>query len=262
MEHQLLKRLEASLRLVGAQGRETVRTGPFELFVSASENPYLNFATPHADVPDWSGAVRALGEVFAERGRQARLEYLHELHPSLAPALEAAGFRRESAAPVMTLTPDAMAGPPPLSYGTYRRLRTDEPGALRRFLEGQNKAYGELGEGGALAWLPHLTEGLRSGAVLGAGLWQDGDVVSGATIQTGGPPPTGVGELAGVWTRLDRQKRGLAFAVCQRLLEDHFAAGRELCWLSAAEGAEGLYERLGFGRVGTQLNYSLAGGGR
>ena len=114
MEHQLLKRLETSLRLVGAQGRETVRTGPFELFVSASENPYLSFATPHADVPDWSGAVRALGEVFAERGRWARLEYLHELHLTLAPALEATGFKRESAAPVMTLTPDALAGPPAL----------------------------------------------------------------------------------------------------------------------------------------------------
>ena len=98
--------------------------------------------------------------------------------------------------------------------------------------------------------------------MLGAGLWQEGDFVSGATVQMGGPLSTGVGELAGVWTRPGRQRRGLAFAVCQRLLEDSFAAGSEMCWLSAAEGAEGLYERLGFRRVGTQLNYSLAGGGR
>ena len=78
--------------------------------------------------------------MFAERGRWARLEYLHELHLTLAPALEATGFKRESAAPVMTLTPDALAGPPAEAPAPYKRLRADEPGALRRFLEGQNTA--------------------------------------------------------------------------------------------------------------------------
>lgn len=141
--------------------------------------------------------------------------------------------------------------------GIYQRLKADEPERLRAFLEGQNAAYGGSG-GDALAWLPQLTDGLRSGVVLGAGLERGGTFVSGATVQIGGE----IGELAGVWTQPDMQKQGLAFAVCQPLLSDLFAADYSLCWLSAAEGALGLYERLGFRSVGTQLNYTLRGGER
>lgn len=253
-----LRRLETSLRLVGAQGRERVAVGPFEAFFAASTHPYLSFATPHGDAPEGSAAVRALVDAFAARGRVARLEFLHELHPALAAALEAAGFERESAAPVMTLTRSALAPAPPEPGGTYARLQAAEPEALRHFLERQGVAYGDTSEEGALAWLPQLTDGLERGTVLGAGLWQGGAALSGATVQLGGE----VGELAGVWTLPELRGQGLAFALCQRLLTDTFAEGTALCWLSAAEGAEGLYRRLGFQRVGTQLNYTFAGGER
>ncbi len=254
---QELIKLETSLRLVGAQGREKLKVGPFEAFISASKNPTLSFATPYTDVSDWSTAVYALTDVFAERGRSVRLEYIHELHPSLAAALEAAGFEQDSAAPVMTLTQDALAGPPPETHGTYRGLQADEPERLREFLERQNVAYGGVGgadDEGALAWLPQLIGGLKSGVVMAAGLEQNRTFVSGAMIQVGGK----VGELAGVWTSPNLQGQGLAFTLCQRLLTDHFTAGFELCWLSAAAGAEQLYQRLGFKRVGTQLNYHKA----
>ena len=44
--------LETSLRQVGAQGRETVKVGPFEAFISASKNPVMSFATPYTEVPE------------------------------------------------------------------------------------------------------------------------------------------------------------------------------------------------------------------
>ena len=75
--------------------------------------------------------------------------------------------------------------------------------------------------------------------------------VAGATIQIGGE----IGELAGVWTAQEMRRQGLAFAVCHFLLREYFETGRSVCWLSAAEGALRLYEKLGFSRAGAQLNY-------
>jgi predicted GNAT family acetyltransferase len=57
-----------------------------------------------------------------------------------------------------------------------------------------------------------------------------------------------------VGTRPAFRRRGLAQAVCRRLLDTYFAGG-EMAWLSAAAGAEPLYARLGFRPVGTQLNF-------
>ena len=252
MAEQPLKQLETSLRLVGTQGRETLTVGPFEAFISASQNPLMSFATPHTEVSEWSGAIDELKHVFSGRGRRARLEYFYELYPSLTPALEQAGFKQDNAAPVMTLTQGELASSA-RTHSAYRRLGADEGERLREFLGQQSVAYGGMGGEDALAWLPQLIAGLKSGVVIVAGLEQNGLFVSGATIQLGGE----VGELAGVWTRPELQKQGLAFTLCRQLLTDYFAAGYELCWLSAAEGAVGLYQKLGFRRVGTQHNYSF-----
>jgi predicted GNAT family acetyltransferase len=84
---------------------------------------------------------------------------------------------------------------------------------------------------------------------MGAQLEQDGKAISGAVIQGAQD-----GELAGVWTLPEKQQQGLSFALCSRLLADYFATGQTLCWLSAAEGALRLYEKLGFKRMGTQIN--------
>ena len=159
-------------------------------------------------------------------------------------------------APVMSLAPSALsegAGTPP----GYLRLGPDtETDTLRAFLSDQNEAFGGMGDEGALAWLPTLAEGLETGAVLAAALERESAMISGATVVTGG----GIGELAGVWTRSDRRRQGLASALCRQLLEDYFQAGFDLCWLSAAEGTMGVYRRLGFQRVGTQLQLQPAPG--
>ena len=184
------------------------------------------------------------------RGRRPRLEYFQELHPGLADALEAAGFRQDMSAPVMTLARENLTQLSSKVKGSYVRLMADDKDRLEPFLRGQNLAYG--GDGGdALVWLPNLLHGLKTGRSRVAGLEQGDTFVSGAMLQMGGD----VGELAGVWTLPAEQKQGFAFEVCRRLLHDYFAENYDLCWLSAAEGALGLYRRLGFESVGTQLNY-------
>ncbi|KGM30830.1 GNAT family N-acetyltransferase, partial [Inquilinus limosus] len=65
-------------------------------------------------------------------------------------------------------------------------------------------------------------------------------------------------ELVAVGTRPAFRRRGLAEAVCRRLLESYLGT-EALVWLSAAAGAEPLYAKLGFRLVGTQLNFGGPG---
>jgi ribosomal protein S18 acetylase RimI-like enzyme len=143
----------------------------------------------------------------------------------------------------------------------YRRLTAENETLLKAHLIQQSIAFGGTGEDeDALGWLPNLQRGLADGLVMGALLeqasllQQGGEFVSGAVIQMGEGP----GELAGVWTAPQWRGRGLAFALCRQLLAEYAALGHTTCWLSAAEGAQRLYEKLSFVSVGTQLNYGGA----
>ena len=170
--HQL-EQLEASLRQAGAQERKTLHMNAFDAFIAASKNPYLSFVIPTNNPSDWTPHLQTLKDAFKDHERQPRLEFMRELHPTLVPALEAFGFRLDSVAPVMTLTPDAFSQALAFTQIEYRRLYADEPEDLKAFLQGQTLAY--AGDGGdALSWLPQLTAGLRAGTVLVAGVWQGG----------------------------------------------------------------------------------------
>lgn len=254
MTIELLRKIEASLRAVGRQERELVSLAAFELFISPAALDHLSFAVPlWPDPDDWTPHVSALKDAFRRHGKRPRLEFFRELHPRLGGALEDAGIVREMRAPVMALLMASFSAPtPPRPAPAYSGLEAQDEPFLRRYLQRQHVAYGgDADDERALDWLPNLRSGLRRGAVLGAALEQDGYPVAGAIIQIG----AGTGELAGVWTDPERRRQGLAYAVCHRLLGEYAAAGYELCWLSAAEGAQRLYEKLGFVTIGTQLNY-------
>jgi ribosomal protein S18 acetylase RimI-like enzyme len=254
---QALSQIEANMRAVGRQERTVIPQAHFEIFISPGELQHLNFATPLAPDPaDWSEAIAAMQSVFAQHGKRPYLEFIDDLHPTLAPALTQAGLVCASRNPVMVLDLahiGPLPDPPPRS--DYRLLTDDGP-FLETFLRRQSVAYGGDGGDDSLGWLPHLRSGLQNGRVLGAVLLQDGEMVAGAVIQLGGGSDAKeIGELAGVWTDPQRRNRGLGYALCHRLLTDYAAAGHGRCWLSAAEGAQRLYEKLGFVRVGTQLNF-------
>lgn len=250
----LLRRIEDSLRAVGHHERELVSLDAFEIFISPGALDHLSFAVPRGPDPgDWTTHIAALKQAFAARGKRPRLEYFEELHPRLGPALENADIVCEKRAPVMALEMAAFSAPDPLKPpATYSRLDAEDVSFLRRYLQRQHVAYGgDADDKAALDWLPALRNGLRSGDVLGAALVHEGAPVAGAILQVG----AGIGELAGVWTEPQQRRQGLAYAMCQRLLTEYAKAGYGLCWLSAAEGAQRLYERLGFVTVGTQVNY-------
>jgi predicted GNAT family acetyltransferase len=72
-------------------------------------------------------------------------------------------------------------------------------------------------------------------------------------------PSDDAAELAGVGTRPDHRRKGVALAVSSFLLRQFFESGK-VVWLSAADAAaQAVYEKLGFELAGTQVNISHQG---
>lgn len=248
----VLRRLADSLRGAAAATRDTVVVDGFRLYLSPdSPQPFMSLAVPEDDErDDWEVVLSALPTAFAAHGRLPRIEVFAELHPALLRAAAAAGWRRAMTAPVLTLARHALAPVPP-AVGAFGWLAPDESGRLETALRGSHVAYGGAdGDPDALDWGPQLVRGLRQGTLLAGTVDVDGAPRAGAVVQLGG----GTGELAGVWTHPAFRRRGLARQACHALLAGAFARGVPSAWLSAAEGALGLYEGLGFVKIGTQVN--------
>jgi ribosomal protein S18 acetylase RimI-like enzyme len=242
----MLQRLEQSLKNAAAKSRTKVVHEYFDAFFSPSPEPHLSFAIPKAGLGQ-PQAIEALIEAFYDHGRVPRLEYFHELHPQVRGALGKKNFLQDMWAPVMTLTPQDLSSP--LQVGAVYQPLTDDTKKMETFLRCQSVAFGGAGNDDALVWLAGMTGMMQLGELVGAFLEREGKMVSGAVIQGAID-----GELAGVWTLPSHQRRGLSYALCQRLLSDYFATGQELCWLSAAEAATKLYKKLGFKHAGLQVN--------
>ena len=247
-----LRRLADSLRAAAAATRDTVVVDGFTLYLSPdSAHPFMSLAVPEdAERDDWGAALAALPAAFAAHGRSPRIEAFAELHPALLRAADAVGWRRAMTAPVLTLSPEALAAAPP-AVGAFGWLAPDDARRLEAVLRGSHLAYGGAEDDpAALDWAPQLVRGLRQGTLLAGAVEVDGVPRAGAVVQLGGD----AGELAGVWTHPAFRRRGLARQAAHALLEGAFARGVASAWLSAAEGALGLYEQLGFVHVGTQVN--------
>jgi ribosomal protein S18 acetylase RimI-like enzyme len=277
-----LERCERNLRASASRGRQRLVAGPFAAYLSPASPDYLmSVALPVRRDAAWASAIEELDAVFRRAGRTPRLEFFAERHPRLAAALDDAGYIRESVAPAMTLaagdlpqaewrerlrsTTSAPAAPgvdPPGRVGAdarratsasprYVRLEAEDRGTIDGVLAMQAEAFGSPFDASAGVWRAYMVAGLTEGWLSAGALYLDGAPASAAMLVRGG----GTAELAGVATAAPLRGRGLATATCGLLLSAHFARGRGMVWLSAAEGAQGLYERLGFRRVGTQLNY-------
>ncbi len=244
----MIQLIENQLRAVAAQTRKLYRSDGFDIFIDPnSPTPHHSLAVP-SHSPNWPEAIHDMMQIFGQNQRQARLEYISEAHPELSTHLEAAGFECEMTAPVMVLDKGK------LTHLTHRQgklhaLSADSP-LLETFISEQNRAYG-MGDDD-MSWLPKLRQGLARKQVFVAVLEYEDRLVAGATVQLADT----VGELAGVWTHTAYRKQGLAFELCQQLLTEFFHTG-SLCWLSAAEGAQRLYLKLGFENLAQQLNYAL-----
>ena len=255
-EIALLAQITAQLEVALAQGSTVHATRFFKLFVWPTPDPfYRNVAVPIAAPTSaqagWGPALVELMALFSAAGRPPRLEFFAELWPGLAGELEALGLRAQLTAPVM------VAARPPLGIApsggtTVRYLHAADPlSLLAAASRAAAAAFGQLPGPAAPGELQTLRQRLDSGLVRALVLLEGSAPVAGASLVGGRE----IAELAGVWTRADRRRRGLAWRACERLLRPFFARGGELAWLSAGNAAaERLYRSLGFTTIGTQID--------
>ena len=238
-----IMRLQAFLRAVAAPNREIVRSDAFTAYFHPHDPlKYLNYAIPDDGASPQTEEIELLRELFRERDRLPRLEWVEEAAPLVAPALEKAGMTEELRTPLMTLAPEELASP-------------DVPGAvvtpvgaddLREAVDIQRVAFGgaPLGETEA----PPRPGG---GAVLAR---MDGEAVSAATWTR---VADGYSEIVGVATAEQWRRRGLAGLVTAAAARAAFDAGASICVLSPGdETALRVYARAGFRPVATMLHYS------
>jgi ribosomal-protein-alanine N-acetyltransferase len=179
----------------------------------------FNYALPVDPLDErLPAAIDALSARYRALREPLRIEFNEETWPELGAALERAGLVLESRNPLMACEPEEFR-PFAAPSVVVRSLDSDprHPSTLR--------AVGEL----------------------------DGQVAGRASIGT----VDGVAELYGVVTDPPFRRRGVAATVCSALIERQFQDGGTLVFLDAENpGAEALYARLGFRRIGARLTYA------
>jgi ribosomal protein S18 acetylase RimI-like enzyme len=179
----------------------------------------FNYALPVDPLDErLPAAIRALRARYRARHEPLRIEFNEETWPELGAALEQGGLVLESRNPLMACEPDE-----------FRALTA--PFAVVRFLEVD----------------PRHPSTLRAVGEL------DGQIAGRASIGI----VEGVAELYGVVTDPPFRRRGVAATICSALVERLFHDGGTLVFLDAENpGAEALYARLGFRKIGARLSYA------
>ncbi|MGV9455376.1 GNAT family N-acetyltransferase [Streptomyces sp. NPDC003635] len=230
-----------------------VETGGFVAgFHPDTDSPYLNYATPLPGAEPTERHVRALIDVFRERGLLPRLEFAPQAAPAVEPALRASGFQTEAAHEYLVCTPDRLTVPDPGDAPRVEIPATDEEYAAldAALAEAFGDVFASSADGAArLRRIQH--EGGAVRFVRGP----QGDCAGGATCS---PPAEGTAELAGVGTRPAHRGHGIATAVTAALTEAMFAQGAGSVWLEySGDGSRRVYQRIGYRPQGTRLYLSL-----
>ena len=236
-------RLQAFLRATAAPNRDVVRTGPFTAYLHADDSlKYLNYAIPDDAAQPATDEIERLRELFRERDRLPRLEWVEEAAPNVAGALEEAGMRSELRTPMMELSRSELVEPD-VPGATVADVRDDD---LRELVNLQRIAFG-----GAPLRDEETPARPGGGAVLAR---MDGEPVSAASWTR---VLDGYSEIVGVATADRWRRRGLAGLVTASAARAAFEAGASTCVLSPGdETALRVYARAGFRPVATMLHYS------
>ena len=236
-----LHRIDAYLHAAPRVLCEAVELPPFTLYLSRdSESPFLSYARPSAPLDDADAQVRNVIAAFTLRERTPRWEWIDDLYPELAPALERAGINAENT-PLMQVTPESFR--PQSGEGfEIRRVRPEDN--LLALVRAQRRSFGMEDEP-----LDADTEMVRGWLARGGRFYA---AVSEAEIVGGGGclPIGGVAEVAGIGTVPEARGRGIGGALTSALVAEAFGAGCDCVFLTAGdERAVRVYSRVGFEQV-------------
>lgn len=234
---------------------EVVETGGFVVGIDpGTTSPYINYATPLPGTRPTEADVAALIAVFRERGLKPRLEFAPNTAPEVAPALLAAGFTVEETHEYLVCTPDTLTLPTAADGPTVEIPSLDEEFAAidAALAESFGGAFAHSPEG-----IARLRRTQQNGGAVRFVRAPDGSCAGGASCSA---PAVGTSELAGVGTRPEFRRHGIAGAVTAALTEAMFAQGAESVWLEySGDGSRRVYEGVGFRPAGTRLYISLEG---
>ncbi|MFY0522023.1 GNAT family N-acetyltransferase [Archangium gephyra] len=253
-----IERLQSYMRRSAAGRYESIPVPPFTVFIHPFDTLiYFNYAIPDGPITgDVSEPLRRLRAEFQKRGRVPRFEYVSELAPALADTLLAAGFRQEAEARLMVCTRESftpVAVPEGLSLSVLTSGSSREE--VRTYCDTSRRAFSpeepyEASEEDISKTLEELREGR---AVMGQVEGQP------AVVGMFTPPSEGIAELAGVATFERFRKRGLGTALTSRVVQEAFARGVDVLFLSTiTEEAGRIYERVGF-RFVTRMLFMVEG---
>lgn len=245
--------VEAGLHAACERAVRARPIGAFDLFRIPVEHPFLRaLALPRAEPGGWEEPLRELVGCCAVEGVVPRIELLAERRAALRAALGAEGWIRTLAVPVLVRA----AGLEPAPAEPVIRLHAaSERALLAATLEAQHAILG------AAPPRPAEEEAFRACLADGSvrtwvRLDEKGVPVAAASL-LGGPPAV---ELAGLWTRPGRRRRGFARSVARAALAAAGAGGCRLVWAGAASAASAaLLESLGMVRLATLESWERAG---
>ena len=238
-----LRAIQDSLIEATAPGRLTTEVGPFVAMLLPSDPLiWLNYAVPTAEPS--LGDIEDLVAHFRLHERAPRLEFNSTLWPEACVLLEKAGFECEKRMPLMILPSDQWV--PQSPSVDVRTVGQDSINQLQRIVD---EAFGmEPKEEDS----PTENLGLMSGRIKAVmAISNNTPAAGGYAIGT-----KAIREIAGIGTLEAFRRRGLAKAVITQLLNDFFADGGEIAWLTPGDdGAEALYTGLGFRAIAEQVCY-------
>lgn len=218
---------------------EAVPSPPFTCFFHPRDPlRYHNYAIPDEPVGgDLDDALERLRAEFRSRDRLPRFEYVEGFAPSLAAALERAGFELELRAPLMTCAGADIALPPDIAGLEIVPAAED----WRAYLTVGKCAFGEDAETSDREVEERAARNDGGSALLGV---LDGEPVA---VAAATPPFDGLSEVAGIGVLQHARKRGIGGAVTVAAARDAAARGAELLFLApGSEKAQSVYERVGF----------------
>jgi ribosomal protein S18 acetylase RimI-like enzyme len=251
----LLERLERYYDQVPRSAARVEVIGPFTLFLKRGGGfPY--YARPSIGSIEFTA-----DDVDRVRARQRQLEvpesfeWVAETSPGLADAIVASGLQVHRHPLQVLERPMAI---PEVSDITLRLVSVDDNlarvSAVGRVAFGSpGTAIGDVGIEALASGAPDSVESqrqrLRSGlTVTAAAFTAEGDPIAVGSHQ----PVDDVSEIVGVGTLPAYRRRGIGAALTALLIEDALARGVRTVFLSAGDDdVARMYERVGFGRVGT-----------
>lgn len=220
-----------------------IRAGSFAVTVHPDNPlPWCNDAVPESEPEPHDVAVMVAA--FQKYERKPRLEFFEDLWPNVPALLEAYGFRLKDTQPALAVRREEWR-----THSSQIEVRMATPEDAEAINKVADVAFDGDGPD------PNRVSGIRESLAAGrsrAAVASIEEMIVGCGRIVGAKD---VREVIAIGTLPEYRRKGVGTAVTAALVDDFFASGGEIAWLSAAPGAEGVYTKLGFTPVARQVCY-------